>query len=205
MGPEHAFAICLVDHKNVSDLHDAGFNGLNVVTHARHQYDHRDISGLYDLNFVLADADRFDNYFAVASRIEDRYRIDRRSRKPAEISTGRHRSNEDILIQPERGHTDTIAEYRAARKWRRRIDADDADAFAFVLVERRELVNERGFACSGSPGNAYHSGFARQRINGASTQRHRHRRARPPKWPGRPTARLPQAAYLSDMQPYPNR
>ena len=51
----------LVDHEDVGNLHDAGLDGLDIVAHARHQHDHRDLCQVGDLHFVLSHAYRFDD------------------------------------------------------------------------------------------------------------------------------------------------
>ena len=55
-----ALAITLVDHEDVGDLHDAGLDGLDVVAHAGNENHNRDVGEADDIDFILPDADGFD-------------------------------------------------------------------------------------------------------------------------------------------------
>src|SRR5690242_6187269 len=61
-----AFAVGFTDHGVVADLHDSGFDGLDVVVLSGHEYDDGNVGGFNDINVVLADTDRLDDYFRIA-------------------------------------------------------------------------------------------------------------------------------------------
>src|SRR5579871_843834 len=61
----------LVDDEDVGDLHNAGFNGLDVVAHAWYQHHNGHISERRYVDFVLSDAHGFNNYEIEARRAEE--------------------------------------------------------------------------------------------------------------------------------------
>src|SRR5690606_9420048 len=112
--PKHPFAVGLVYHENVADLHYSGLYCLNVVAHTGHQYDDGHVRGFYDLDLVLADADRLDDHLVKAGRVEDRHGIDGCTREPPKIAACRHRADKNVLVEAERGHSDAVAENSSA-------------------------------------------------------------------------------------------
>ena len=99
-----AVAIALVDHEDVGDLHDAGLERLHVVAGARHQHDDRDVGGADDVDFVLADADGFDDHEALAGGVEHQRRIAGRAREAAHVAARRHAADEHLLVLRVRLH-----------------------------------------------------------------------------------------------------
>src|SRR5258708_21800347 len=55
-----ALAIRFVEDEDVSDFHQAGFHVLNVIAEAGHENDDHAIGEANDVNFILANADGFD-------------------------------------------------------------------------------------------------------------------------------------------------
>ena len=117
-----------VHDEHVGDLHDAGFEHLNRVAAARLQRDERRLRELGDFDLALSDADRFDQHDVEAERVHQQHRVGGRAGKAAEMSAAGHRANEDVAIGEMLGKADAIAEQRAVRERRARIDRDDADA-----------------------------------------------------------------------------
>ena len=58
--------IGLVDDENVGDLHDPGFERLDIVAHPRHQHHQRDRCQLRYSYFRLPHADRLDDHHVAA-------------------------------------------------------------------------------------------------------------------------------------------
>jgi len=71
LDPVRAFAVGFVDDEDVGDLHDARLEALHVVTHAGNEHDEGDIGEARDFDFVLTDADRFDEDNVFATGFED--------------------------------------------------------------------------------------------------------------------------------------
>src|SRR5215213_4549499 len=95
---QHAFPVGLIDGKDIPDLHYPGFDRLDIVAHSVHENDHRYISRLHDVYFILSDANSLDNDLIIPARIEYRHRIDGRPREPSEIPSSRHAANKDAGI-----------------------------------------------------------------------------------------------------------
>jgi hypothetical protein len=55
-----SLVIRLVHHEHIGDLHHAGFNCLDVVTHSGHEHDGDDIRYARDFDFILTNTDRLD-------------------------------------------------------------------------------------------------------------------------------------------------
>ena len=68
--PIGPFAIGLVHHEDVGDLHDAGLERLHIVAGAGHQRHDRHVGRADDVHFVLSDADGLDDDDVLARRIE---------------------------------------------------------------------------------------------------------------------------------------
>ena len=51
--------IALIDNEDIADLHDAGFESLDVVTHARHENHDRHVSEFHNIDFILPDSHGF--------------------------------------------------------------------------------------------------------------------------------------------------
>ena len=122
-----AFAIGLVDHEDVGDLHDAGLQRLHIVAGARHQRHDRDVGGADDVDLVLADADGLDEDDVLAARVEHERGLAGRARQAAEMAARRHAADEHAVVAGMRLHAHAIAEDGAAGERAGRIDGDDAD------------------------------------------------------------------------------
>ena len=131
--------IGLVHDENVGDLHDARFEHLNRVAAAWLERDERRLRELRDRHLALPDAYRFDQHDVEAEGVHQQHGVGRRAGEAAEMPAAGHRANEDGLVGEVLGQADSIAEQRAVRKRRARIDRNDADA----LTERR-VPCERG-------------------------------------------------------------
>ncbi len=66
-----ALAIRFVEDEDVSDFHQAGFHILNVVAETGYQNDDHTIGEADDVNFILANADGFDEDLMLARRCRD--------------------------------------------------------------------------------------------------------------------------------------
>src|SRR5213079_2530388 len=85
-----AFMVALVDHENVGDFHDAGFDALHVVSHAGHQNHNRNVSHADDINLVLPNTDSFDHDDVPAGRIEHHGDISGSAGQASERTARRH-------------------------------------------------------------------------------------------------------------------
>ena len=69
-----AFAFGFVQHENIRDFHQAGLHTLHVVAQARHHQHQRAFGQPHDVDFVLTDADGFDQHNLLARGIEHQRR-----------------------------------------------------------------------------------------------------------------------------------
>ena len=65
-----AFAICFVQNKNVANLHEPSLHVLDVVAEPWHQHHQHTIRQPHDVNFILANANRLDQYVLFPSGIQ---------------------------------------------------------------------------------------------------------------------------------------
>ena len=82
-----------------------------VPGHQRHD---RDVGGPDDVDFVLADADGFDDDDVLAGGVEHERGIAGRARQAAEMAARRHAADEHAVVGRVRLHPQPIAEHRAA-------------------------------------------------------------------------------------------
>jgi hypothetical protein len=73
--------------------------------------------------------------------IEDCDGVNGRTRQSPKVPPRRHRADENVLIQAQSRHADPVAQDGSSREGAGRVDADDTDLFAFILVVERKLVD----------------------------------------------------------------
>ena len=76
--------------------------------------DDRDVGGADDVDFVLADADGFDDDDVLAGGVEHERGVAGRAREAAEMAARRHAADEHAVVGGVRLHAQAIAEDRAA-------------------------------------------------------------------------------------------
>src|SRR5450759_1295409 len=104
-----AGVIGLVDDEDIGDLHDAGFDGLDIVAHAGDEDDDGDLGEGGDLDFVLADADGFDDDVIPAGGVHEAGEIGGGSGEAAHGAAGGHGADEDSRVGVVLLHADAIA------------------------------------------------------------------------------------------------
>ena len=120
-----AFAIRLVDHEQVADLHEPGLHRLDAVARLGHQHHRRRVGGLRHLELALPDAHGLDQDAREAGRVEHVADLRGVDREPAEAAARRHRADEHARIARQLAHAHAIAEQRAAAERARRVDRHD--------------------------------------------------------------------------------
>src|SRR5262245_30279881 len=103
-----AWMIRFVDYENVGDLHDAGFEGLDVVAYARHQNDDGDRRDFGDFDFRLADAYGLHHDYVPACSAEEAYELGCGFCQPAQGAACGHGADEDARIGVMRLHADAV-------------------------------------------------------------------------------------------------
>ena len=156
-----AFAIALVDHENVGDLHDAGLDGLHIVAHARHQNDNRDIGQAHDVDFVLSNSDRLDHHQVASRGIKHGRHIRRGARQSAQRTARGHAANVDSGIGKMLLHADAVAQNRSAGVGTGGIDRDDADGAFFLAIVAGQLIDQRALARARRTGESKYPRTAR--------------------------------------------
>jgi hypothetical protein len=146
----------LVDDDDVRDLHDAGLERLYRVARSRHQRQDDGVGVVDDVDFRLADTDGLEQHDVLAGRVHEQRRLERRLGQAAERPAARHRADEDAGVEEVVGQPDAVAEQRAVREGRRRVDRQHGDlaiAFALVLGQR---TDQRRLADAGRARQADH-------------------------------------------------
>ena len=118
---------------------------------SNHQYA---IGEAHDVNFVLADADGFDEHLALARRVEQQRHLRCGPRKAAKKTACGHRADENARIAGVALHADAIAQNRAACIRTGGIHSDHADTFLLVAVIRGQPIDERALAGARRAGDA---------------------------------------------------
>lgn len=155
-----AFAVGFIDDEDVGDLHDAGFEALDVVAHAGDEDDDGDVGQAGDLDFILADADSFEEEDVLAAGLDEEGYVSGGVREPAEGAAGRHRAGVKAGIAEALLKADTVAEDGAAGEGTGGIDGDDADGFAGRAIVGGEAIDEGALAGSGRASDADADGSA---------------------------------------------
>ena len=129
----------LVHDENVGDLHDARFEHLNGVAASRLERDQSRLREFRYRHLALPHTYRFDQYDVEAEGIHEQHGVGRGAGEAPEMPATGHGANEHVVVGKVFGQPNPIAEQRAVRKRRTRIDGNDADA----LSQRACLEKER--------------------------------------------------------------
>src|SRR5678815_898831 len=86
--------IALIDNEDISDLHDAGFESLDVVTHARHENHDRHVSEFHNIDFILPDSHGFNEDRMTCGGIQHSNHIGGCCGESPKMAACRHASNE---------------------------------------------------------------------------------------------------------------
>ena len=151
--PVRPFPVCLIDDENVRDLHDAGLQRLDLVAAPGHDRDDRHVRGADDVDFVLTDADRFDQHDVFAGGIEDDGDLTGGAGKTTEIAPGCHAADENVCVTGVRLHPDAVAENRTAAERARRIHRDHSDRPAALADFADHAIDQRALACAWRSGD----------------------------------------------------
>ena len=122
--------IRLVDDEDIGDLQDAGLRRLHTITEAGCEDDERGVGHRCDVDLRLPDPDRLEDHVIEARGVRDERRGGDRSGEPAEMSPGRHRTDEHPVIAVMGLHPDAIPEERTTGERRGRIHREDRDPSA---------------------------------------------------------------------------
>ena len=125
-----------------------------------HQHDDDAVRVVNNIEFLLADADRFDNDDILAHGFHDVDRVARGLRQAAQCAARGERPDEHAFVFRVPQHADAVAQNRAAGERAGRVNGQNADGF-FVFAEfADERVGQRAFARAGRAGNADDKRFA---------------------------------------------
>src|SRR5260221_2961363 len=103
-----ALAIGFVQHKNIANLHQAGLHVLNVGAEARHQNHDLAIGKPDDVNFVLADANGFNQDLPLAGRVQEQRDFGGGSSESAQKSARGHGSDKDSRVAGRRPQSESV-------------------------------------------------------------------------------------------------
>ena len=132
-----AFAIGFVEDENIANFHQAGFHVLDVVAEAGDEDDENAIGETDDIDFVLADADGFDEDLALACGVEEKRNFSGGTSQAAEESARGHGADENAGVAGVALHANAIAENSAAGVGAGGIDGDDADGLVALAMNAR--------------------------------------------------------------------
>ncbi len=149
-----AGAVGFIDDEDVGDFHDAGFDGLDVVAHAGNEHDYRHVGKRRDIDFILTDADGFDDDEIEAGGAEEAGEQGTGAGESAGCAARGHGADEDAGIGMVALHADAIAEDRAAGCAAGGIDGDDGDGLSAAAEFGGQCVDERALTRAGRTGDA---------------------------------------------------
>ena len=161
-----SFAVGFIHDEDVGDFHDAGFEALDIVAHAGDEDDEGDVGEAGDLDFILADADGFDEENIFAAGFEDESDVGGGEGESAERAAGGHGAGVEAGVTVAILETNAIAEDGAAGEGAGGVDGDDADGFAGIAKSAGEAVDEGALAGAGRAGDADAEGAAGVRETG---------------------------------------
>src|SRR6266849_6454935 len=105
-----ALAIRFVEDEDVSDFHQAGFHILNVVAETGYENDDHAIGEANDVNFILANADGFDEDLMLACGVEKQRDFGGGASEAPKKSACSHGANENAGVTGVALHADAIAQ-----------------------------------------------------------------------------------------------
>ena len=149
-----ALAIRFVEDEDVSDFHQAGFHILNVVAETGYENDDHAIGEANDVNFILANADGFDEDLMLACGVEKQRDFGGGASEAPKKSTSGHGANENAGVTSVALHADTIAEDCAAGVGTGGIYGDDTDAFVLLAVLGGDAIDQCAFSRAGCTGDS---------------------------------------------------
>lgn len=98
---------------DVGDLENSRLDRLDLVAEPRRRHHHDRVRCADHVDFVLADADGFDQHQIETGGVEHVDGIQRRRRQAALRAAGRHRADEHAGIARDLAHSHPIAEDRS--------------------------------------------------------------------------------------------
>ncbi len=99
-------------------------------------------------DFVLPDADGFDQNAVAAGGVEHGGDVRRRARQPTQRSARRHAADVNPRVREMILHADAVAQNRSAGVRTGRVHGDDADGLVVLAVVLGQLVDQRALAGS---------------------------------------------------------
>src|ERR1035437_3899410 len=156
--------IALVDDEDIGDLHDAGFDGLDIVAHAGDQDHYGDLGDGGDLDLVLTDADGFDDDVIPAGGVHEVGQVGGGAGQSAHGAAGGHGTYEDAGIGVVLLHAYAVAQNGAAGGAAAGVDGEDGEGLALFAQLQRQGVHQRALAGSRRAGDADDAGMASFRL-----------------------------------------
>ena len=161
-----SFTVGFVHDEDVGDFHEAGLEALDVVTHAGDEDDESDVGEAGDLDFILADADGFDEEHVFAAGFEDESDVRGGKGESAERAAGGHGAGVEAGVAGMLAQADAVAEKGAAGEGARWVDGDKANGLVGMAEVLSEAVDEGALAGAGRAGDADAEGVAGMRETG---------------------------------------
>ncbi len=62
--------ISFINHQNIRNFKNTGFNALDIITHARNVHNQRRVGKIDDIHFTLAGANGFDDDVVIAGGVK---------------------------------------------------------------------------------------------------------------------------------------
>ena len=149
-------SIGLVYREHVGDFQKSGLVRLYRIAPTGVHHHHGGIRLPGDLHFDLSDANGLHDHPVVTRCIQQTHGFARRQRQATEVSTRCHRADVHLVVVRVILHSHSVAENRATRVRRRRIDGQHADPcapFAQLPDQRRR---ERALTGTRRTGDSHH-------------------------------------------------
>src|SRR5438874_1291380 len=136
-------AIALVHHKNIRDLHHPGLETLHLITHPRHQHQHRHIGQPNHIHLILPHPHCLNQNHSPPRRLHHRTNIPSRLRYPTHRPPRSHTPDKHPIIRRKPLHSNPVTQQRPTCIRTRRIHRHHADTLPLPTQPPRHLIHQR--------------------------------------------------------------
>ena len=133
---------------------------MDIVAHAGDKDHDSDVGEANDVDFILADPDRFDQDEVASGGIQKRGDVGGGAGQSTERAARGHAADVDAGVGKVVLHADAVAENRAAGVGAGGIDGDDGDGAILLAIKAGELIDQRALPRARRTGQADDPSFA---------------------------------------------
>ena len=111
----HRVNVGLVDDHQISQLHHAFFNRLQIITRIRQLHEHKHVSHIGHSGFTLAHTDGFNNHDVIAGSFTNQHGFTRFFSHTAQRAAGGAGPDVGFFMHRQHFHAGLVSQYGAAR------------------------------------------------------------------------------------------